>query len=239
MSAGNTSSYKDRMKRLIPFVPPAGVIFDMDGVICDTRIYHLRAFQELCQRHGRDLSEEEFQHLFGMENRKLIPRIFQQDLPAPAVRELADWKEARYREMIADAIELMPGVAELIHWLNVSRRPIAVASNAPRANVEQILESTGLAGRFDVVLAYEDVTRSKPDPEVFLTAASRLGIPPAQTWVIEDSLHGIEAGLAAGMTVLAVATTHLAGELAPAHAVFADVADIYKQLLRQAKDESC
>lgn len=211
----------------------------MDGVLCDTRVYHFKAFQELCQRHERTLTEEEFQPLFGMENRKLIPRIFHQDLSEPQVRELADWKEARYRELIANTIELMPGVRDLVHWLKSSGRPIAVASNAPRANVEQILESTGIADQFGAVIAYEDVTRSKPHPEAFLTAAARIGAEPAHSWVVEDSLHGIEAGLAAGMTVLAVATTHPPAELSPAHAVFTNVADLFEQVLSQTKGQPC
>lgn len=213
-----------------PIPQPAGVIFDMDGVLCDTRLYHLRAFQELLEPHGLTLSAEQFQHLFGMENRKLIPHLFGQELPEETVLERADWKEARYREIIGRDITLMAGVAELFAWLREQKRPTAVASSAPRANVEQILRTTGLIHQVDAYLGSEDVRRHKPHPDVFLTAAERIGVEPSTAWVIEDSLHGIEAGLAAGMTVLGVATTHPASELSPAHAVYADVAEIYSML---------
>lgn len=211
-------------------LPPAAIIFDMDGVICDTREYHLRAFQELVEPHGLTLTSEQFQHLFGMENRKLIPKLFGRELDEGTIKEWADWKEARYREMIATDIELMAGVRETIDWIRARGRPVAVASSAPRANVEQILTTTGLIDQLDVFLGAEDVTCHKPHPEVFLTAAQRVGAEPAEAWVIEDSLHGIEAGRAAGMTVLAVATTHPAKDLAPAHAVFSNVAEIFAYL---------
>jgi HAD superfamily hydrolase (TIGR01509 family) len=204
---------------------PSAVIFDMDGVICDTREHHLLAFQELTSRYGRELSAEEFQHLFGMENRKLIPHLFG-SLNDEEIQSRADWKEARYRELISDQIELMPGVRETIDWLSDRGRGVAVASSAPRANVRQILESTGLIDRVGAYLASEDVQRHKPHPEVFLTAAQRIDVDPTQSWVIEDSLHGIHAGLSAGMTVMAVATTHPASALTDAHGVFDGVAHV-------------
>jgi len=210
--------------------PPAGVIFDMDGVICDTREHHLRAFQELMSLYDRSLTAEEFSHLFGMANHKLIPHMFGEELTSAQIEDRADWKESRYRELIARDIELMEGVREMVEWLCERNVPVAVASSAPRANVEQILKTTGLADLLTTFLAAEDVENHKPHPEVFLTAAERMNVPPAAAWVIEDSLHGINAGLAAGMSVLAVATTHEASELSPATAVFDNVAKVFEVL---------
>lgn len=210
--------------------PPAGVIFDMDGVICDTREHHLRAFQELMSLYDRSLTAEEFDHLFGMANHKLIPQLFGEELTTAQIEDRADWKESRYRELIARDIELMEGVREMVDWLRERNVPVAVASSAPRANVEQILKTTGLIEVLSTFLAAEDVTNHKPHPEVFLTAAERLNVDPALAWVIEDSLHGINAGLAAGMTVLAVSTTHPASELGPATAVFDNVAKLFEVL---------
>jgi HAD superfamily hydrolase (TIGR01509 family) len=218
------------MKRFEYRQRPAAILFDMDGVLCDTQEMHLRAFLELAQRNGLDLTAEQFRTLFGMENRKLIPRIFGRELPIEEVDRHADWKEARYRELIADQIELMPGVEGLVTWLTEARIPAAVASSAPRANVEQILRSTHLLDRMRAYLASEDVTHHKPHPEIYWKAADRLGVPRENAWVIEDSLHGIEAGQRAGMRVLAVATTHPAAELQVADAVFDNVAQILEML---------
>ncbi|MBY0587491.1 HAD family phosphatase [bacterium] len=218
------------MKRFPLDQMPAAILFDMDGVLCDTQPMHLLAFQELARRHDINLSAEQFKTMFGMENRKLIPKLFGRPLPEDEIREHADWKEARYRQLIDGQIELMRGVADLVDWLRSRGIGRAVASSAPKANVEQILRSSGLIDHFGTYLASEDVTHHKPHPEIYLTAAELLGVEPARAWVIEDSLHGIEAGQRAGMRVLAVATTHPAEELQVADAVFDNVAQILDML---------
>jgi HAD superfamily hydrolase (TIGR01509 family) len=221
------------MKRFPFDQPPAAILFDMDGVICDTQEMHLLAFQELAGRHGIDLTAEQFRTMFGMENRKLIPKLFGRPIPDAEVLEHADWKEARYRELISGQIELMAGVSDLVDWLGERNLGSAVASSAPKANVEQILRSTGLIERMGAYLASEDVTHHKPHPEIYLKAAESLGVAPATAWVIEDSLHGIEAGQRAGMKVLAVATTHPAEELQVADAVFDNVAQILAMMKQE------
>lgn len=165
-----------------------------------------------------------------MDNSVLIPKLFEGAIAPSIVREYAEWKEARYRELIGGRTTPMPGVRELLHRLKGMGLPTAVASSAPRANVEQILEGAGLRDFFEVVLAQEDVTRRKPDPEAFLTAAARLRLDPETVWVLEDSLHGIHAGRAAGMTVLAVASTHEASQLTSADGVFASVSEVLELL---------
>ncbi len=227
---GARTRTKRGMKRFNFQRPPAAILFDMDGVICDTQPMHLKAFVELAQKHGIELTAERFRTLFGMENRKLLPKLFGRDLPEEEIRAHADWKEARYRELINGQIELMEGVSELVGWLQENGLGSAVASSAPKANVEQILHSTGLMKRMGAYLASEDVTHHKPHPEIYLKTAERLGVPAKEAWVIEDSLHGIEAGQRAGMKVLAVATTHGADELQVADAVFDSVAQILGML---------
>lgn len=214
----------------LPLVPPDAVIFDMDGVIADTRDYHLQAFQELGARHGAEMTSERFQKMFGLANPRFLREMFDRPLTETEIRQFADWKEARYRELIAASITLLPGVQDLIDWLRELNRPMAVASNAPRANVEQILSTAGLRQYFQAVAAWEDVTHPKPHPEIFLVSAAKLSCPPARAWVIEDSLHGIEAALAGGIPVIGVATTHPAAELAPANVVYDDLAELVADL---------
>ena len=199
------------------------VVFDMDGVLCDTGGVHLKAFQELAAEHGITFTAEQFQTMFGMANRAFIPRMFGKEMDLESIDRLADQKESRYRELIAHDIEPSPGVRELVDWLKSKSISMAVASSAPRATVEQIMSVTGLETAMRAMLGAEDVERHKPDPLVYLSAAHQIGSEPDHTWVIEDSLHGIQAGLAAGMTTIAVATTHPAEELEIADLVLRDM----------------
>lgn len=221
-----------RVRRLPPRapLPPAGVIFDMDGVLADTREYHLRAFQELGALRGATMTAERFQTMFGLENSVFLPKMFGRPLDPADVRQMADWKEARYRQLIAGAVTLLPGVRELIAWLRRRKIPLAVASSAPRVNIEQILCSAGLESDFQAALAAEDVTRHKPFPDVFRAAAQRLGVEPARAWVFEDSHHGLEAARAAGIFAIAVATTHAEEDLALADVVYPDLSWLAREL---------
>lgn len=219
------------LKNIDP-VPPDAVIFDMDGVLADTRDFHLQAFQELGAPHGVPMTAAQFQTMFGLENSKFLPIMFGREMGPDEIKEMADWKEARYRELIADRLTLLPGARELIHWFTTRGIPISVASSAPRANIEQILQSAGVAEAFTATLSCEDVTRHKPEPDVFLLAAERMQASPDRCWVIEDSLHGIEAAKAARCQALAVATTHPAADLGPADAVFADLSALFRALSR-------
>ena len=118
--------------------PPAGVIFDMDGVICDTRDHHLRAFQELVGLYGLSLTAEEFNPLFGMANHKLIPRLFGEELTPEQIEDRGLERIARHRELIARDIELMAGVREMVSWLNERGVPVAVALSAPESKCRAI-----------------------------------------------------------------------------------------------------
>lgn len=202
----------------------------MDGVLADTREYHLRAFQDLGALRGAAMTAERFQTMFGLENSVFLPKMFGRPLDPADIRQMADWKEARYRELIAGAVTLLPGVRELIVWLRRRQIPLAVASSAPRVNIDQILRSTGLETEFQAALAAEDVTRHKPFPDVFLAAAQLLGVAPERAWVIEDSHHGIEAARAAGIFAIAVATTHAEADLALADVVYPDLCGLLGEL---------
>lgn len=127
-----------------------------------------------------------------------------------------DRKEGLYREILrAKGIEPLPGVVALLKELKEKGIPCAIGTSTPRPNVECVLELTGLGDYFTDIAASEDVTRGKPDPEVFLKAAAKLGADPASCVVIEDAQVGIRAARAAGAKAVAVTTTHPAEALAP------------------------
>jgi HAD superfamily hydrolase (TIGR01509 family) len=176
------------------------------------------------------LPENFFKQSFGMRNQSIIPQFFSDWTDTSdevEVTRLADRKEHLYRELVrADGIEPLAGVRELLASLKTAGIPCSVGSSTPRANIDAIMDVIGLADHFDAITAAEDVTRGKPAPDVFLKACEKVGGTPERSVVFEDAHVGIEAGLAAGMKVIAVATTHPAESLGDATVVFDDLVPV-------------
>lgn len=210
--------------------PPATAIFDWDGVVIDSHDQHERSWGMLADEEGKSLPEDFFKQSFGMRNQTIIPKFFSGWTDTSDEREvmrLADRKEHLYRELVrADGIEPLPGVRELLASLKAAGIPCSVGSSTPRANIDAIMEVIGLGDQFDAITAAEDVTRGKPAPDVFLKACEKVGGAPTKSVVFEDAHVGIEAGLAAGMKVIAVATTHPAASLGDADLVFENLAPV-------------
>jgi beta-phosphoglucomutase family hydrolase len=184
-------------------------LFDWDGVVIDSSRQHEKSWHALAEEERRDLPPGFFLRSFGMKNEKIIPELFHWTTEAGEIRRLSLRKEALYREIIRrEHIAALPGVRRLLDELRGGGIPCAIASSTPRANIDAVIEDLGLTGYFEAVVAGEDVTHGKPHPEVFLLAASKLNMPPERCVVLEDAHVGIEAGKAAGMKVVAVATTH-------------------------------
>jgi len=204
-----------------------GIIFDWDGVIIDSSRQHEKSWQLLAAEQKRTLPDNFFHRSFGMKNENIIPELLGWTTDPGEIRGLSKRKEEFYREIIThDQISLLPGVKELLDALKAESVPRAIASSTPRANIDCVMDRLGLSGYFPVIVTGEDVRNGKPNPEVFLLAASRLGIAPAQCVVLEDAHVGVAAALAGGMKVIAVATTHPAGSLKDAHLVVNTLSDI-------------
>ena len=201
----------------------------MDGVIIDSGEFHFKAFHELALEHKIDLTRERFSELFGLSNGALVPKLFGRPLSENEINKYGDQKETRFRELIRDSAVPIAGAPELVRWFKGQGMRLAVASSAPKENVWQVIRSLNLADYFDAVLSAEDVTRHKPEPDVFLTAAKRIGVLPDQAWVIEDSHHGLEGARRAGMFAVGVATTH-AAETLTANAVYPGLVELWKDL---------
>ncbi len=182
-------------------------------------------FKEL----GKPMPEGFFKETFGMRNQQIIPQCF--DFVRPddhaKISRLGDRKEELYRDILRrDGIEPLPGVKVTLKVARaeVARHPARPWDPPhPRQNVGTVSEIAGLEGLFDDFVTAEDVTAGKPDPQVFLKAAGKISRAPARCVVIEDAHVGIEAGKRGGMKVLAVATTHPAGTLRDADAVFTNL----------------
>ncbi|MFT4546522.1 MAG: HAD superfamily hydrolase (TIGR01509 family) [Verrucomicrobiales bacterium] len=199
----------------------ATAIFDWDGIIIDSHDQHAESWTLLAEEQGSALPEDFFKKSFGMRNQSIFPMFFSSWVDADdkaRIAELADRKEELYRELVRrDGIEPLGGVVVLLESLAEAGIPCSVGSSTPRANIDAIMEVIGLGDRFQAITAAEDVTEGKPDPQVFLMAAAKVGGTPQDSVVFEDAHVGIAAGLAAGMKVIAVATTHPIESLGDAH----------------------
>ncbi len=194
------------------------VIWDMDGVIADTASSHFQAWREAFGDEGIDFTTQDFKHTFGMRNDDIIREVLGRDTPNHKIELIAQRKEVDFRR-VGREVKLLPGVAELLSSLRKERFKQALASSAPLENLHLLIEVLGIKGFFDCIVSDEDVTRGKPDPEVFLVASRRLGVIPSDCIVIEDAVAGVRAAKAAGMRCIAVATTHPADRLGEADLV--------------------
>ena len=189
--------------------PPRAVLWDMDGTLLDSAEYHWLAWRDILHAEGYPIVYDEFKATFGQRNDTILRGYFGAGLPDAEVARVGGAKEARYRELVRErGIALLPGVGAWLARLRAAGWRQAIASAAPLANVEAIVAALGIAPFFDAIVAAEDVQRGKPDPQVFLLAAERLGAPPARCVVVEDAPAGIEAAHRAGMRAIGARTSH-------------------------------
>ena len=217
-----------------------GVIFDLDGVLVDTGWAHKQSWFDLAEKEGFSMSDEFFYSTFGMQNYMIIPMVIGRELPRDEVDRMSDWKEQRYREIIADHLEPAEGAKSLLDDLRNSGFLTAVGSSAPRANLDLVLERVGLRDCFDACVSGEQVAHGKPAPDTFLKAAEELILAPGRCAVVEDAVQGVEAGKAAGMPVAAVTTTRKRADLAIADIVVdslaeLDAEDFVRMLVNQSR----
>lgn len=186
------------------------VIFDMDGVLLDSEPLHFQALNEVLGRAGYQLTAHEYEELIGVTLEETWRRLIERfDL-----RERLDVYAARYDEAVLTILrrplDPSPGVVTLLEALREASVPLALASSSKRNWIAATLHSLGVADYFPIVVSGDDVARGKPDPEIFLLTARKLGLPPEQCVVIEDSPHGVTAASRAGMRTIAVRTPYTA-----------------------------
>jgi HAD superfamily hydrolase (TIGR01509 family) len=203
------------------------LLFDMNGVIVDDIPFHERAWVALAARHGRTLTPDEFRReMSGRRNRDNIRHLFGGSLSDAEVHAYQLEKEEAYRDAYRPCRAPLPGLVPVLVEARAAGLKIAVATSAPPENIDFVLDGLDLRRRFDVVVGEADVKHSKPDPEIYRMAASRLGADSTGCVVFEDSLAGIASGIAAGMPVVGVTTTHTADELRHCALVIADFRDV-------------
>src|SRR5574340_293256 len=187
---------------------PEAILFDMDGVLVDTYHAHYRSWLVMAKAEGLSFSEAEFAPTFGRTSREIIATFWGRGRYSDEeVAALDQKKEAAFREIIRREFPAMPGVHRLLGELHDAGFALAVGSSGPPENVDLVLEKLGTRHLFGAVVTGMDVTRGKPDPQVFLIAAERLGVAPRWCAVIEDAAPGIAAAQAAGMASVGLTST--------------------------------
>jgi beta-phosphoglucomutase len=179
------------------------VIWDVDGTLVDTAELHFQSWIELAKEIGKPFTRADFAATFGQRNPEIIPKIFGIS-DAAGVDQLGRRKEDLYRAAARPGVSLLPGVRPLLEGLHEAGWGQAIGSSAPRANVDLILELTGIGRYLEAIVSMEDTQRGKPDPEVFLLAAGKLSVVPARCLVIEDAPAGIQAARTGGMKSIGV-----------------------------------
>ncbi|GAA5514734.1 phosphorylated carbohydrates phosphatase TM_1254 [Deinococcus carri] len=196
---------------------PAGVLFDMDGVLTANNAFHRQAWQEVAAEllnltlTGHDLDTK----VDGGRNPEILERLTGKPPEEPFLRRFHEAKEGRYRELAHGQLREVAGLRAYLDALEARRLPFALVTSADAVNVEFGLEALGLGGRFGPRVLGEHVTRGKPHPEPFLRGAALLGLDPAACLAHEDAVNGVRSAAGAGCTVVALTTT------APAEALLA------------------
>jgi beta-phosphoglucomutase len=208
-----------------------GVIWDMDGTLVDTAELHFEAWRVACLELGREFTRADFAATFGRRNPEILEYLFPGRFTRADLDAIGDRKEILYRDAAEKlGVTLLPGVQTLMEGLHQHGVKQAIGSSAPRANLDLILRLTGIEKYLSALVGMEDTTRGKPDPQVFLTAAERLDVPPRRCLVVEDAVAGVQAAKAGGMKCIAVRFVghHSAEKLSEAGAdrVVATLADV-------------
>jgi len=195
-----------------------GVLWDMDGVLVDTGELHFQAWSETLSEHGIPFNWEQFRATFGMNNMGILSVLLGRT-PAPELlAEISDRKEERFRQAVRGRAQLLPGVLGWLERLAATGVRQAIASSAPLANIDALVDELGVRAHFQAVVSGFDLP-GKPDPAVFLRAGSLIDVPPERCVVVEDAVAGVEAAKRAGMRVIAVTNTNPAGALKAADLV--------------------
>ena len=204
-----------------------GIIFDMDGVLIDSNPYHKKSLKSFAKSYGYDLDEEEMrQRIYGRQNKEWIPSLFGREMSMEEIDKYAEEKELHFQRIFDKNIEALNGLIPFLQSLRQANIPRAIATSAPRMNVDFVFRKTDIGEYFGLVLDDSHVKRGKPDPEIYLKASELLGFDPSSCVVFEDSLSGVESARSAGCRIVAVATTHEPDEFGEVDQVINDFSEI-------------
>lgn len=202
-------------------------IFDMDGVICHTNPFHAKAFERFFDKYKIPYTEKEFEeHMYGKHNSYIMTHFFKRAIEGAELKELEDEKEALFREIYQPEIVPLPHYLTFLDNLKSAGFKTGVATSAPLANLELIVDTLGIGDKMESLMASEDVTLHKPHPEIYLKSAQNLDVLLSECVVFEDSFSGITAALNAGMKVVGVLSSHRKEDLPPCSFYIHDYSEV-------------
>jgi beta-phosphoglucomutase len=213
------------------------VIFDMDGVLVDNNPFHIEAWMQFCKMKGIPVTAHEIASHFGNTNKDYLAYLLNREVSAAEAEILGNEKEIIYRKIYADSIRPLKGLLDLLDHLKQENFKIALATSAPTENVDFTIDKLGIRSYFDVLVDASLIKKGKPDPEIYHTVSRLLSMKPDHCLVFEDSVHGVEAAVRAGMKAVGVLTSASPEQLGAAkhHVVDFSQANIQwiQQLLNQ------
>jgi beta-phosphoglucomutase len=188
---------------------PGGVLWDLDGTLIDSAALHWVAWRDTLAAEGRAVQPGDFASTFGKRNDEILYQLFGREIAADWIERVSERKEQAYRRLLREqGLEAAPGAIDWLARLHAAGWKQALASSAPRPNIDAVFEALALERYLDAVVSADEVGRGKPDPAIFQEAARRLDLPPARCVVVEDAPAGIEGARRAGMASIGVLSPH-------------------------------
>jgi HAD superfamily hydrolase (TIGR01509 family) len=196
-------------EELVTGAAPGGVLWDLDGTLVDSAGHHWVAWRDTLAAERRAVEPADFANSFGKRNDEILRELFGHGIAAEWIERVSGAKERAYRQRLEEhGLEALPGAFEWLGRLHEAGWKQALASSAPRPNIDAAFRALHLERFLDAVVSADEVGRGKPDPAVFLEAARRLGVAPGRCVVVEDAPAGLEAARRAGMAAIGVLSSH-------------------------------
>ncbi len=219
----NESRLQEKIDSLLNKFDTKAVIFDLDGTLLDNNSFHRKTWEAYLQKMGKTISEEEFNaHLNGRTNKDAVEYIYGRKMSEEESTKYTLEKEALYREIYKPFIKPVTGLINFLEILNQKNIPMAIATSGIQPNIDFMFENIPIKKYFKEIVNSSHITNGKPHPEIYLKVASLLNVPPKNCLVFEDAVVGINSAKAAGMKVIAVATTQTKEELSIADMIVDD-----------------
>jgi beta-phosphoglucomutase family hydrolase len=219
----NKSRLQKKIDSILKKFETKALIFDLDGTLLDNNSFHRKTWEAYLKKMGKLISEEEFNaHINGRTNKDAVEYIYGRKMSEEESTKYTLEKEALYRQIYKSFIKPVPGLLNFLEILNQKNIPMAIATSGIQPNIDFMFENIPIKKYFKVIVNSSHITNGKPHPEIYLKTASLLNISPENCLVFEDAVVGINSAKAAGMKVIAVATTQTKEELSIADVIVDD-----------------
>ena len=208
------------------------VIFDMDGTMVNNMMVHHHAWQQKLQLLGMNLSIDEVKENIHGINEEILERLFGDRFTIEERRIHASDKEKLYRELFKEKLKLLDGLPEYLGYLKDNGKSIAIGSAAPPENIDFVLDNLNIRSLFRIIMDSSDVSKGKPNPEIYMKIMQKLNVEPKDCLIFEDSVVGAEAAAGSGAATVVVTTTHAKKEFKHLPSIFGFIEDFSRNNLQ-------